>query len=566
MTYGLSATGITGIQTVAQQLADFGRFGDGYVVHASKGETVIPLAVLNENPHLKAALFTQMREMGLEPNRYIVGDKLNSINPVTGQPEFFFKKIFKTIKNVVKTIAPVVLPVALSMVPGLGPIYGAAAGTGIATLIGGGSFKRSLRNSLIAGGIGGLYAGFQGVRAADPGQGWTGFKEGVRGALGRPFMGSSALAPVETRTLDDAIPGPAATPSEAIDASKRLPFGAPAELTGYQPGQLNPYLKGAFEPQAQPLFQPAQYTPEIGDFGAYRPMSQPGVSAAQSLRTLAGQGQYLDSVPYKPALMTNAYGLPESVTGPLPFEPSVPIGGSPNELFQAAPRDLLGLEKAAATLRSPTGTPLPANVDVTSADSSTWGQRFDRTKDYLFRGGQTPEDVLKVKKDAYNQVFLDTKGNKALAEAAYNKAGPGMLARYGPSTALGLGVAGAFGAFKPGEEPEPVDYYGPSGLDLLSQNPGLFSVGAPSRTYTPATLEDIRYSAVGGPINQNNFPPRIGPIHGRGTGTSDDVPAMLSDGEYVMTAKAVRGAGNGNRKQGMRNMYNMMRQFEGQSV
>ena len=39
---------------------------------------------------------------------------------------------------------------------------------------------------------------------------------------------------------------------------------------------------------------------------------------------------------------------------------------------------------------------------------------------------------------------------------------------------------------------------------------------------------------------------------------------MLSDGEYVMTAKAVRGAGNGNREKGMRNMYDMMRQFEGQ--
>jgi len=30
---------------------------------------------------------------------------------------------------------------------------------------------------------------------------------------------------------------------------------------------------------------------------------------------------------------------------------------------------------------------------------------------------------------------------------------------------------------------------------------------------------------------------------GPGTGTSDDIPAMLSDGEYVMTAKATRGAG-----------------------
>ena len=71
---------------------------------------------------------------------------------------------------------------------------------------------------------------------------------------------------------------------------------------------------------------------------------------------------------------------------------------------------------------------------------------------------------------------------------------------------------------------------------------------------------------MGGPINQDNFPRRIGAINGAGTGTSDDVRAMLSDGEYVMTAKAVRGAGNGNRKQGMHNMYDMMRQFEGQVV
>jgi hypothetical protein len=37
----------------------------------------------------------------------------------------------------------------------------------------------------------------------------------------------------------------------------------------------------------------------------------------------------------------------------------------------------------------------------------------------------------------------------------------------------------------------------------------------------------------------------------------------LSDGEFVMTARAVRGAGNGSRKDGVRRMYKMMRQFEG---
>jgi hypothetical protein len=59
-----------------------------------------------------------------------------------------------------------------------------------------------------------------------------------------------------------------------------------------------------------------------------------------------------------------------------------------------------------------------------------------------------------------------------------------------------------------------------------------------------------------------NFPRMNGPIEGPGTETSDDIPAMLSDGEFVFTAKAVRGAGRGSREDGMKNMYNMMRQFE----
>jgi hypothetical protein len=37
---------------------------------------------------------------------------------------------------------------------------------------------------------------------------------------------------------------------------------------------------------------------------------------------------------------------------------------------------------------------------------------------------------------------------------------------------------------------------------------------------------------------------------------------MLSDGEFVMTAKAVRGAGNGNRDAGVKTMYNLMSAFE----
>jgi len=70
-----------------------------------------------------------------------------------------------------------------------------------------------------------------------------------------------------------------------------------------------------------------------------------------------------------------------------------------------------------------------------------------------------------------------------------------------------------------------------------------------------------------------------GESSGPGTGTSDDIPAMLSDGEYVMTAKATRGAGafdvnktksgielvsggKPSRKKGVENMRELMNIFE----
>ena len=54
-----------------------------------------------------------------------------------------------------------------------------------------------------------------------------------------------------------------------------------------------------------------------------------------------------------------------------------------------------------------------------------------------------------------------------------------------------------------------------------------------------------------------------GEVEGPGSGTSDSVPARLSDGEFVVTAKAVRGAGGGDRNVGAARMYDMMSQLEG---
>ena len=74
--------------------------------------------------------------------------------------------------------------------------------------------------------------------------------------------------------------------------------------------------------------------------------------------------------------------------------------------------------------------------------------------------------------------------------------------------------------------------------------------------------------ADGGDVD---FPRMNGPISGPGTETSDDIPAMLSDGEFVVNAKAVRGIGKiggankskaDQRKEGARMMYALQRAGE----
>ena len=56
-----------------------------------------------------------------------------------------------------------------------------------------------------------------------------------------------------------------------------------------------------------------------------------------------------------------------------------------------------------------------------------------------------------------------------------------------------------------------------------------------------------------------------GGVSGPGTGTSDSIDAKLSDGEFVMTAKAVENLGGGDRYEGARKMYGMMNMLDPES-
>ncbi len=123
--------------------------------------------------------------------------------------------------------------------------------------------------------------------------------------------------------------------------------------------------------------------------------------------------------------------------------------------------------------------------------------------------------------------------------------------KYG--TLLKLGSVGATVAAAAMSDEERDLFYDPT------KNPYLKSGSADKDFY-----EDINpvYAATMNQGGVMDFPEKDGMINGPGDGQSDDIPAMLSDGEFVMTKQAVMAAGNGNREQGTKKMYDMMYSLE----
>lgn len=195
----------------------------------------------------------------------------------------------------------------------------------------------------------------------------------------------------------------------------------------------------------------------------------------------------------------------------------------------------------------------------------------------------------------------------------------GILRKYGPLMGAGLAATAAFGGMK-GEpaNQNPAFNRDYTGDDYIRDNPSKFSggldlgyvppnpprspivetpsyasipIGAPgmvtpggitnspggvAQPYNVAGLYGVpliygpdgrpQRLAKGGQPQPTYFPRKNGPINGPGTGTSDDIPAMLSDGEFVFTAKAVRNAGGGSRRKGAARMYKLMKKLEGGAV
>jgi len=246
--------GLESFQHEVSKIADLGRYEDAYIAHVAEGETVVPMEVLDSNPRLKAMLFNQMLDMGINPERYIVGNNFNSINPVTGQPEFFLKKIFKGAKKALKSIAPYAGTIA--GIFGAGPMASALIGAGAPLLLGGDA------GDVISGGIGGYGAGtafgmgdenvFRGILSGDKSIGDAFTQAGQNLGFGQEAAGATISA---DQSLATGIP--VDTPISQIDPSVAKQLGYT-----YRAGELvNPASKaglGAYANLAA-LSAPALY-------------------------------------------------------------------------------------------------------------------------------------------------------------------------------------------------------------------------------------------------------------------------------------------------------------------
>ena len=507
--------GIGQFEDVAKEMAAAGREGDDVIAHLETGELVIPAKLLETNPEMKETIFAFLESQGVEdPQRYVVGSDSNSVNPDTGAPEFFFKSIKKAFKKVVsgvkkvakkvvkvvKKIAPVVLPIVGTMM--FGPIYGAAMGSGIATLINGGNVKDALKSALVSGAMGGVSAGVSGMMSG------VGFGQGIAnaasfnnikagfGSIGNAFKGDFSGV-----SMKNMAQGPASEGGTAFEQ--------------YAPTKTIP---GSLAPETSPV-------PKL------RPENLV-LEEAKKVTDVTGNGTFTSNM--KDAVTPGGKGFGTSVKDAfLPKGPTAsdflakeglnPISASAEQLAGAK---LMAKEAAPSLIAK--YAPI-AGATALAAGAAGMFKVPDQ------------EDPGLVQRDEDGNVVTGT--DLIEQDPGDYLIGDIGTRRLNPETGQYEEVASAIN-----NSPYTIP------TNYRFNNP-----------YTSGTLVSGPFArpqmmaADGGEV----YPRRNGGIMpNEGIPNQDSVRAMLMPGEFVMTTDAVKGLGNGSMNQGIKNMYSVMRGLE----
>jgi hypothetical protein len=445
-----------------------------------------------------------------------------TINPRTGLPEFFsLKKVFSKIGRAAKkfarsTIGKIVIGTALFMYVGpmaygaLGLTAGTAGAAAVSGFVAGAGSSllagESLKDSLKAGAIGGITAGAVQV---------------VSNTFGGPSLtGQDKLASgADTSTL--------AGPPAELGASLTAPTGLETTNLTDQLTLGTPVSPGIPAPSAGDITRQSLMPPAVTPVNS----GVASLPAGNAQSFTPNNVPIIESAGVQGPNVTDRIGVPMKTVEPKNF-------------FER------GLDKI-----------MPGRIENAAIETS--GQAFRPAYDSTYNAvveAVGEESAVKLAKEA---------GMAAMKKAA----NPGMIEKFGPLAAGAMGVAGLAGAFNT-EEPQMPDGYedfmNAPGQRLLEQYPeryalsfgGVRPMGSSGyQTYTPPPYKAAQGSGPSGVAQ--GFPRMNGPIDGPGTGTSDDVPAMLSDGEFVFTAKAVRNMGQGSRRKGAKKMYALMKKLEG---
>jgi len=176
-------------------------------------------------------------------------------------------------------------------------------------------------------------------------------------------------------------------------------------------------------------------------------------------------------------------------------------------------------------------------------------------------GGRLPESI-----DAISKLLSK---NKELA--ALTASGTLSKLTYDEIKALNEELKRQYGKYETGKEAKRTQYRTP---ESRAQLPGYKYSGIPSTVAdvyrAPAMKGGIMNVPMGQPRSNSvgvkeldyrktgGFVPPVGVKE-----KADDIPAMLSNNEFVFTADAVRAAGGGSVNKGAKRMYSLMRQLEG---
>jgi hypothetical protein len=311
-----------------------------------------------------------------------------------------------------------------------------------------------------------------------------------------------------------------------------------------------------------------------------------GVGSAQG-RDFVTDAQITNQAPeFKPALNAS-YRLPTgeaAQTGGIPSPSSASaMGPTPSQLAETGGIPWSESAAAQARVSGPTAqAPTPGSVSSVGGQSIPTGTTLSTSP-----VGQGEVSGVGLKPPAESsligraQDFAKTPSFDNFGKIFVDPTATTTFGKYAPGAALALGATALAGGFKTRKaEQNPAFNAQYTGMNYIKDHPEMFGgslragqfsnmqpigvpttgnqMGIPMPQITLPTYN--RPYATGGDVN--HYPRKVGAIDGPGTATSDSIPAMLSDGEFVFTAKAVRNAGGGSRRKGAAKMYKLMKSLE----